>query len=314
MTPALQHRHYDYVLGPNQDARLTSVQPGANLEEILLVTDDDAPFMLTGRAVRCAYTEANPTQSPLQGLKTKWTGPLRDFRQQGYVLESLQMAYFGQFGNPKPIVPAITYPARSVLRLDLKHTGTIAITNLTFFFRGFKLFPKGTVPAYTYPARPAKMASQTFSYPVFVSQLGVSEIRPNQTFTVKGDADFVLRGGQGFIPSLPAADGSTLAEVFIRLKDFNKQPYSSDYMPFDVLFGCGQFPAVIPVGPPALTTIINPFGTGPSHPGLFYPELYLPAQHQLIYDLQRSDGVGGGSGNMAQDFQFNFIGGKVFTK
>jgi hypothetical protein len=265
--------------------------------------EDDAPFVLTSRAVRCDYTAAELDQSPIFGLKTKWTGPTRDYRQQEFVLESLQMAYNGQFGNPKPIVPGIVYPPRSVLMLDLKNTGAVAIPNLTFYFRGFKLFPRGTVPAYTYPAR---FASQTFAYPVFVSQLGVTETRLNQIFTCKGDADFVLRAGQGPVPVIGPPN---VLNVSIRLKDFNKQPYSSDYMPFDVLFGIGNFPAVVPVGP--TPSFITPYGTGPNAPGIFYPEIYLPENHQLLYDLQRADSV---ATDAAADFQFNLIGGKAFTR
>jgi len=52
VSEALQQRHYDYVLGPNQDVRLASVAAGAVLEEVLLEMDSDAPFVLTGRAVR----------------------------------------------------------------------------------------------------------------------------------------------------------------------------------------------------------------------------------------------------------------------
>lgn len=304
MTPALQQRHFDYVLGPNQDSRLASVAAGAVVEEVVLEMDSDAPFVLTGRAVRHAYT-STLNQANLAGLKTKWTGPNRDYRQQGYILESLQCAYYGAFGNPKPIVPGIVYPPRSVLLLDLINTGGNAITNLSFYFRGFKLFPAGAVPAYTYPRR---FASQTFSYPVPVSQLGVSETRVDQIFTVKQDADFVLRAGQGI--TISSVEGRTLAEVAIKLKDFNKNPYSSDFVPFDILFGTGSFPAVVPVGP--TPSFVSPFGTGPSQPGLFYPEIYVPKNHQLLYDLQRADGSGGS--NQAEDFTFNFIGGKVFDK
>ncbi|SRR5216684_1938935 len=302
MTPNLQQRHFDYVLGPNQDSRLSSVAAGAVITEVLLEMDDDAPFVLTGRAVRCAYSaggEAPVNQSRLKGLKTRWTGPNRDYRQQNYIRESLQMVYYGQSGNPKPIVPAIVYPARSVLMLDLVNTSAAAIPNLTFFFRGYKLFPQGTVPAYTYPRR---MASQTFSYPVFVSQLGITETRVDQIFTVKQDADFVLRGGQSF----PITASPLLADVSIRLKDHAKNPYSNDFIPFDVLFGSGNAGSFIPVGP--TPTLVSPFGTGPGQPGLFYPEIYVPKNYQLLYDLQRAD-----TGS-AQDFTFNFIGSKVFDK
>ena len=300
----LQKRPFIYVLGPNQDARLASVAAGTVIEECLCLMEDDAPFVLTGRAVRHAYGSAL-TQANLNGLKTKWTGPQRDYRQQDYILESLQMAYYGQFGNPKPIVPGIEYPPRSVLMLDLNNTGANTITKLSFYFFGYKLFPPDTVPAYTYPKR---LASQTFAYPVPVVALGVSETRMNQIFTVKQDADFVLRGGQGI--TISSVGGRTLAEVAIRLKDHTKNPYSNDFVPFDILFGTGAFPAVVPVGP--TPSFVTPFGTGPGQPGLFYPEIYVPKNHQLMYDLQRADGAGGS--NQAEDFSFNFIGGKVFLK
>jgi hypothetical protein len=299
----LQQRHCDYVLGPNQDARLASVAAGAVLTELQLVMEDDAPFVMTGRSLRQAYTSAL-TQTNLQGLKTKWTGTTRDYRQQGFILESLQMAYYGQFGNPKPIVPGIRYPPRSVLMLDLINTGA-AITNLSFYFHGFKEVPPDTVPAYTYPRR---ISSQSFAYPVPVTALGVSETRQNQIFTCKTDADFVLRGGQGI--TISSVNGRTLAEVAIRLKDHTKNPYSNDFVPFDILFGTGAFPAVIPVGP--TPSFVTPFGTGPGQPGLWCPEIYVPKNHQLLYDLQRADGAGGS--NQAEDFVFNFIGGKVFEK
>ncbi len=299
----LQQRHFDYVLGPNQDARLASVSPGTVLEEVLLHLDDDAPFVLTSRSVRHAY-DSDLIQD-MQGLKTKWTGPTRDYRQQGYVRESLQMANYGQFGNHKPIVPGIHFPPRSVLMLDLINGGSNTLTNLTFYFHGFKLFPSGAVPAYTYPR---KFSSQTFAYPVPVVALGVSEFRQNQIFTVKEDADFVIRGGQGI--TISSENGRVLAEVSIRLKDFNKNPYSNDLVPFDILFGCGGFPAVIPVGP--TPDFVAPFPTGPGLPGLFYPEIYVPKNHQLLYDLQRADGAGGS--NQAEDFVFSFLGGKAFNK
>lgn len=303
----LQQRHFTYVLGPNQDGRLASVAAGAVLSEVLLLMDDDAPFVLTGKAVRHAYTSAL-TQAVLKGLKTKWTGPTRDYRQQEYIRESLQCAYYGQFGNPKPIVPAIQYPPRSVLMLDLIYTGANTITNLSFYFSGYKLFPPDAVPAYTYPKR---FASQSFAYPVPVTALGVSETRLNQIFTCKQDADFVLRGGQGItISSVGGQSPRTLAEVSIRLKDHTKNPYSNDFVPFDILFGTGAFPAVVPIG--TAPSFVKPFGTGPGQPGLFYPEIYVPKNYQLLYDLQRADGAGGS--NQAEDFTFNLIGGKAFEK
>jgi hypothetical protein len=55
------------------------------------------------------------------------------------------------------------------------------------------------------------------------------------------------------------------------LKDYNGLPYMNDFVDVNVLFGIGGVA----------------FGTGPGHPGIIYPEIYLPAQQQLFIDIQR---------------------------
>ncbi len=304
MRPLFQERHHDYVLGPNQDGRLASVAAGATLEKVKLTLDPDAPFALRGRAVRQKYSETL-TQAGMAGIRTQWCGPAMDYRMQTFIPESLQLANFGQAGNFGVTFPQIVWPANGVIQIDVYNAGASAVTNLTFYWRGVKLFPWGAVPAYTYPK---KMAAQSFTYPVFVNDLGVSETRPNQIFTVKPDADFVIRGGQATAPFTAA--GRTMAEVGIILRDFNKKPYSNDYVAWDVMFGAGSWPDTIPLGP--TPSFVAPFGTGPSQPGLFYPEIYLPANHQLVYDLVRTDGVSGS--NQAEDLYINLIGSKVFPR
>jgi hypothetical protein len=136
----------------------------------------------------------------------------------------------------------------------------------------------------------------------------VSELRQNNIFTVKADADFVFRAGQATAPF--STDGRTFAEVGIILRDFNRKPYSNDFVPLDLMFGSGGFPSAIPIG--SAPSFIAPFGPGPAQPGLLYPEFYLPRNHQLLYDLKRTDGAGGS--NQSEDFVINFVGQKVFSK
>ncbi len=302
--PRFQERHMDYVLGPNQDPRLASVAAGALIEGITLQLDSDAPFVLRSRAVRQDYTDAL-TQAGLQFLKTRWAGPTTDYRQQRLVPEALQMVNFGQGGNPKPIFPNVVYPASAFITLDLQNNGASAITNLRFYFRGVKLYPWGAVPSYTYPDR---MAGLDFSYIQQVLALGVSETRTDIVFTVRQDADFVLRGAQVTAPFSSA--GRVLAEVSIKLMDHNKKPYSNDFVDTDVVFGSGNFPATIPLGP--APSFVAPFGVGPANMGLFYPELYVPANHQLLFDLKRADGAG--IANQAEDFVIAWTGSKVFAR
>ena len=303
MTTPLQQRHQDYVIGPNQDSRLASVAAGATLTDITLQLDSDAPFLLRSRAVRQAYTiGSTPTQNGLQFLKMRWTGPVKDYRQQQLVSVAAEMAYFGGVGNFKPEFPNVQYPASGFLTCDIQNLGGNPLTNLMLFFRGVKLYPWGTVPAYTYPKRFAGLAFPGYQIPVLA--LGPTERRDNQTFTVKQDADFVLRAGQATAPFNTGEEApSQFSEVFIQLMDFNKKPYSNDFMPLDIIFGSGAQP-IIPVGATSL------FQAPRVSPGLFYPEIYLPANHQLIYNLLRSDGPA----NSPVDFTINLIGQKVFPQ
>lgn len=314
MTPTLQERHQDYVLGPNQDSRLASVAPGATIEGVELALDDDAPFILRSRAVYCQYNDANAsTQNGLQHLKTRWTGPIHDFRHQELISEAIQSAYFGQFGNPKPIYPGIGYPANGRLRIDLYNSSpTVTLTNLTFLWRGVKLFPHGAVPAYSYPATFASMAYQ---YQNQIPALGVTETRNYIIFKVRQDADFVIRAGQFsdvFIPGGPSAPKN----VGLQLFDFNKKPYSNDFVRADAMLGCAAADnadtgtIIVPVGSgPAFAA---PFGTGPGSPGIFYPEIYVPANHIMFYSVQRDDSAIATA--VTQDYVLNLIGAKVFPR
>ena len=190
----LQERHQDYVLGPNQDGRLANVAAGAFLEAVQLQLDSDAPFVMRSRCTYCQYNTANSqTQGNLQLLKTRLAGPLRDYRSLEYVAESAQMAYFGLFGNPKPIYPAINYPANGLITIDVYNAGALAIQDLTFVFRGVKTFPLGSIPGYTYPA---SFAAKPYSYQIDLPGMAVISDTGNQVFKVRTDGDFVIRAGQ----------------------------------------------------------------------------------------------------------------------
>lgn len=97
---------------------------------------------------------------------------------------------------------------------------------------------------------------------------------------------------------------SPTVEMSVVLKDYNGMPYMNDFVDINILFGMGQFLAAYPVGAAAFTT---PFGTGPGLPGLIYPEIYLPANHQMLIDIQQT-----AAGTPAIDLLVNFIGAKIF--
>jgi hypothetical protein len=311
MRPEFQQRHQDYVLGPNQDSRLASVAAGATVTGIELHLDNDAPFLLRARAYRVQYASlaslSARQQVGLNALSLRYTGPLRDYRTQGYIPQGLSMPYGGQGGAWKPLYRPILYPAGSVIQVDLINTGANALTNLTLYWRGVKLFPWGMNPAYTYPQRCGVLP---FVYPIAgvtsanpygtIQNLLTSEQRILQQFQCQNDADFVFRYGQAGPSYAPYP-----AEVFFILRDENQKAFSNDWVHYEVLFGpslgsysCGG-------------TTIPAVGTGNPTPSVMFPEVYVPKSHLLYYDVLRADSGFPGAATIP-NFPVNLVGSKVY--
>jgi hypothetical protein len=309
-TPQWQQRHQDYVVGPNQDKRLASVAPGDSVTGIDFQFENDAPFLMRGRAYRVSYDALDSrVQVGLNTLAFKWSkADGRSYRSQGYIPQNLAMPYGGQGGAWKPVYPQILYPAGSTMRLDLVNTGAAALVNLTFYFRGVKLFPWGMNPAYTYPSKIGKIIP--FVYPIApitqlnltgsIQNLLIAESRLLQQFNVRNDADFVVRYGQAGPSYSPFG-----AEVFFILRDDNRKAFSNDYVHYETLFGpsSGNYPCG--------GVTIPAIGTGNSLPSTFFPEFYLPASHLMYYDVQRADSGYGGAATIP-NFPVNLVGSKVY--
>lgn len=316
MRPPYQERHFDYVLGPNQDARLASVVAGQEILGITLQLEHDAPFILRGRAMRVQYnTLAGRVQTGLNNVSMRYTGPLRDYRSQGYIPQGLLMPYGGQGGAWKPLAHQILYPQGGVIQVDLVNTGTTTLTNLTFYWRGVKLFPWGINPSYTYPE---KCRLLPFVYPIapitasnpygVVQNLLVNEYtgaggigpRLRQQFKCQNDADFVLRYAQAGPTFVPLG-----LEIGVKLRDENEKPFSNDYVHYETLFGpCAGIFSCGGAGLPAI-------GTGNALPSVFYPEIYVPKDHILWYDITRNDAGFAGTATIPS-FPINLIGSKVY--
>jgi len=306
--------HFDYVLGPPMtslssgwtgETALASVAPGT-IVGIPLVLDPDAPFVLRSIAARYTYPthlkSCARTQNDLSNIKIRFTGPNQNYFMQGFVPLNLLSAYFGQLGNPRPLWREVYYPPQSTIVLDLTNAGTTTLTNLTFYFRGVKLFPDNSAHAvYSYPER---MSTLPWIYPLIVENLGVTESRLKQPFTVVQDADFVLRA------ALAGTQDQAFFEVFFILKDENSYPFSSKPVHADTLFGqAGSVPTYIAGG-----DTVTPIEVGPANPGLFVPEIYVPRQHQLIYDIYRNDSAYSSCTNGAENYPISLIGAKVFPR
>jgi hypothetical protein len=301
----LIQRDHTYVLGPNQDARLASVAAGGAIQGLTLQLDSDASFVLRGRSMRVKY-DGSRTQTPLNHLLARWAGPDRTYRSQDYIRQSLLSPYFGQLGNPIPVWPNIVYPRNGVITVDVKNDGALALTNLTFYWRGVKLFSQGAVKAATYPAT---FGPLPYTYPQLVKSLAVTSAPIRQSFLAANgkpisDADFVIRGMQAGLPF----SSTPVNEVFIKLLDEDEKPYSNDAVHVDVFCGNSCFGVTYP----SAGGSVAPIGGGPGAPGMLFPELYIQKNHIMYYEISRSDASYGEA--QVCDFPLAFIGQKVFAK
>lgn len=325
MTPGLVQRHHDYVLGPTQDSRLASVAAGQYIEGISLALDSDAPFVLRSRAMRVKYNDFGQgarSQAYLGSLLLRLADGDRVYRSQTVVRQSLLGPYFGQLGNPIPVSPQIVYPRQGVITVDILNDGATALTNLTLYFRGVKLFSPGAVKSYEYPSNigllPYVYPQGTYSDTdglTLVRNVAVTQGPLRQVFRVKGDADFVLRAGQaGVSASVQGNQSKPVNEVFVTLRDEDEKPYSNAPVHIDVLFGNSGMDKTGLMFFPFGANSEDPVACGPNSPGLFFPEIYLPKNHVMYMDVSRDDSAYAGAGADVANIPIAFIGQKVFQK
>jgi len=331
--PRFQQRDHIYVLGPpllptsspvpqlpNETPVLSSLAPGQQIIGLPVTLDKDAPFVMRRRALRVRYDTA---QAPFVHLETginqlmvRFTGWDHHYLQQGMIPQNLDGAFFGQYGAWKPIYPGVAYPAGGSFLVDIVNNGPLTLTNVTLYFRGVKLFPWGTRPDYRYPEI---CSTLPYAYPInpvttsntlgVIQSLQVSELRLAQPFKVLNDADFVIRA----MASGPVSVLSCF-ETFLILRDFDNKPFSTGWVHLDVYGGQTGQPATLEF--PTGTTNLTALGTGASMPNVWFPEIYVPKNQVLWYDILRQDSAftQGGLNAVTQDYPITMVGAKVFDR
>lgn len=304
-----QERHHDYVFSA-PDLAAGQIAAGIPFQ-----VEADCDFELRSMAARVPYSStAGPTfgtQAGLQFVSMRW-GPNQDYKQSSLVpLNLLLGPYFGQLGNPRPVFPPVRVPKSGFLTIDLQNNGPNAVTGLQIFFRGVKVGPKGSFAPYTYPAKMGRRLPFWYGTPSGVLQpgvtpalqlltLAVTAALQNIPFAPENDSDFVFRFGQ-------AGPIAGTWEVFITLRGEDLRPYSNAPVHADVLFGRSYFvPPVFPCGP----GFVVPVGPGASQPGLLVPEIYIPRNHRMYFDIQRNDAAYAGAASV--NYPLTFGGMKVF--
>lgn len=190
---------------------VTSGNAGTIQEGLVLQTDDDAPFRLSGIAIwtndvidgafdgQLSIRFQRPDGRLVQRLITP-TSVIASGNQYAGAASNLG-------ANPNQalitaINPNIIYPPRSVITIDAQTLAGAPVTPGTIIvFVGVKIFNEENVWA---PRYPAKFTARPYLNSLFVPNLSIANgALLNQPFTVEQDADFVfqLGGYTDFAPS-----------------------------------------------------------------------------------------------------------------
>lgn len=308
----VQLRHFDYVL------QLGTLPAGESILAAPLQLDLDADFILRGRAVHYqSFTPGLAGQAALTNYFDRITGPdSGEYLSQALLRFANECPTFGQYGNPLPVRQPIIYPRGGQITVDVQNQGDTDLTNLMLYFRGQKIYRPGQLDCYTYPD---KCSTLPFIYPGYSYSMNSagSQFRNNfvtlaqdqqillNKLDIANDADFVLR--QLTIGSMNLDNPlSQYYQCFIQLRDSNEKAYSNLPVHVDVCFGA--FGSVTSQSAPGTST-------GPYHPGLLTPEIYIPANGWLYYDLYRQDNYILGAGGLAPvNLYLAFGGSKVFHR
>jgi hypothetical protein len=237
---------------------LVAGQKNINFE---LRTDSDAPFRMTAAAVYVYNGDGDPLGAAGNVGTTLRIARADGSWMQKHLISAQQFnpydagAPAGAVGQPPPFFSYFSplgtnlfYPAGSSILIDQTQLPTVADALVMVVFLGTKLFRPGAVWAPTYPARYR-------GRPFIGYNLQTTIPANNVPLNIDPDADFVWRAG--------AQTPGDVLGFGVKFKDWSGKYYMNDFVPADLIFGYDNSQT----------------------PGLVYPEIYIPKQQALYFDL-----------------------------
>lgn len=293
-------RHHDYQL------TVASVPPGG-VRNVPLQLDSDSPFAL--RLVKSRN---------LGPSGFMFENPRRMYTSSNFQTDLIQDVLTNNYLPSRGIVqyPQMVYPPGASIVCDIANTTNAALTNVKLLFRGSKFYDSRAISLPTYPPR---FGALPFTYQTVVANLAASGALSRSTdnqLQVRRDADFAFRCGVAD-PFTLAVDGSASSagsiaqpnflNVYVQLKDESRKAYSNEPIHINDLFGQQA-----------------PFVDGPEGnlnndsvlwlPGNLTPEIYIPRDHSLYFDVFRFDDPSNFSTGRPVNLYFRFVGAKVFAQ
>jgi hypothetical protein len=292
-------RHQDYQL------TVATVPPGG-VRNVPLQLDSDAPF-----ALRLIKTRN------LGPSGFMYQNPRRMYTSTGFQTDLIQSVTNDTYLPSRGIVqyPQIVYPPGASIVVDIANTTGEDLTNVKILFRGSKFFDSRAVSLPTYPA---KFGGLPFTYQTIVQNLaaaGPLARSVDNQLQVRRDADFAYRCGvcdpftfpvDGTASSAGAIAQPAYLEVYVQLRDEARKAYSNEPIHINDLFGQS-------------TPFFGVNGNQNDDsvlwlPGNLTPEIYIPRDHSLYFDVFRFDDPTDFNTGRPVNLYFRFVGAKVFAQ
>jgi hypothetical protein len=277
MPENVQLRHYDYRIN------VGTVQPGQTVSTKLTL-DNDSGFIARGRAIHLTPPAVATGQSQLVNYFDRFQDANLDYFSDAPTRFYNENANFGQFGNFLPIRQPVYYPPGAAIEIEVTNNDPSVMTGVEVYFRGSKVFKPGVFPCLGYPK--GNLSFLPFLFPSAVT-LGISQNVLNGSIQAQSDADFVIRAiNMGCFAGVEGGTGggaqTGYVQLYIQLKDANGRYYSNLPVHADTCFGSLGSMGLGNAAPAGMSS-------GPYRPPLLMPEIYLPANARLLFDLYRAD-------------------------
>jgi len=277
MPENVQLRHHDYLI------KVGTLQPGQTVTTQLAL-DKDSGFIARGRAIHLTPPAVATGQSQLVNYFDRFQGPDLEYFSDAPTRFYNENANFGQFGNFLPIRQPVYYPPGGSIHIEVTNNDPGVMTGVEVYFRGSKVFRPGVLSCHGYPA--GNLSFLPFLFPQTVT-LAIAQNVLNGSIQAQSDSDFVIRGiNMGCFAGVRGGTGggaqTGYVQLYIQLKDADGRFYSNLPVHVDTCFGSLGSMGNGNASPAGLSS-------GPYRPPLLLPEIYLPANTQLQFDLYRAD-------------------------
>jgi hypothetical protein len=230
--------------------------------------DTDAEFRATGVAVYCFSSTKVPLGSAGNvGVTLRFADAQGVFIQKRLSVAQQVNPFDNQAVNGAGGLPApfysyfspfgtnLVYPPGGSILIDYAPIVTAALVLVVFI--GTKMYADGSVWA---PLRdPKKPARPFIGYSLQFTSASLPIL--NLPLLIEPDADFVWQCGS---QTASLVSVGTQRSVGVKIKDWTGKYYMNDYIPLDLIFGFDNSQT----------------------PGLLYPEIYIPREGSLFFDLK----------------------------